>query len=192
MKRALLLAVALFGLAVGPVSASSVLGLSIEDQARLATLVVVGEVVAQQGVDHPDFGIETAVTVRVSETLKGSVKPGQTVIFYTHGGQVGEEISEAVGEAQFSTGKTVLVFIESVDGRLYNLGLSMGVFDVKESRRGDITVSRAVTDGLEVIGDAEVEYGPISLRDMATRIAWADRNPGFDHPLLRESRQGGR
>jgi hypothetical protein len=56
--------------------------------------------------------------------FKGSVRRGETVTFHTRGGEVDGEISEAVGEAAFKTGERVLVFIESVDGRLYNLALS--------------------------------------------------------------------
>jgi hypothetical protein len=49
-------------------------------------------------------------------------------------------------------------------------------------------LTRAVQDGLEVVGDIEIEYGPLSLRDMATRVAFAARNPVFDSPVLEEAK----
>lgn len=192
MMRRMLLCGAILCLSAGALSASTVLGLSIEDQARLSAHVVVGEVVGQLGVEHPDNGIETAVTLRVIESLKGPSAPGDVLVFHTRSGQVGDEITEAEGEARFSTGKPVLVFIESIDGRLYNLGLSMGVWQVLEGRTGRTMLTRSVQEGLEIVGDEEVELGPISLRDMATRIGFAVRNPRFDNPVLRDAFLGTR
>jgi len=169
--------------------ASSVLGLSIEDQARLSKMVVVGEVVGQNGKIDAANGYETAVRLRVTDVLKGRVQVGQTVVFHTRGGEVDGVISQALGEAVFQTGQKYLVFIESVDGRLYNLGLSMGVWNVTETG-GGIGFTRALEDGLEVVGDVQVEHGPISLPGMASRVSLSERQGGFDHPMLRESLEG--
>ena len=185
--RRVLLGAAILSVATGMAAASSVVGLSIEDQARLSQLIVVGEVVSQRGVDHPINGIETEVGLRVTHVLKGDARPGQLVLFHTRGGQLDGVISQAVGEASFQTGKRSLVFIESVDGRLYNLGLSMGVWNVTEDGKGRPIFTRALQEGLEVIGDMSIENGPISLADMATRVVWAQRHPQFDHQMLREN-----
>lgn len=179
-------------LAAGAVMASTVLGLTIEDQARLASNVVIGTVVAQQGVDHPENGIETAVTLRVDTALKGTVPAGGTVIFHTRSGEVDGTYSRALGEVELLTGKRYLVFIEEVDGRPYNIGLSYGVFDVLEDSRGRLVFSRAIADGLEVAADAGVGNGPFTLDDLAARISYAARHPRFDHPMVREAFGGGR
>ena len=172
--------------------ASTVIGLSVEDQARLSKLVVVGQVVQQRGVEHPTNGIETEVTLQVTDVLKGDVRRGERVVFHTRGGEVDGEISEAVGEAAFRNGQRALVFVESVDGRSYLLGLSMGAWDVQEDRSGNVSFRRAVRDGLEVYGGGEVEMGPISMRDMRSRVSWAERRPEFDEPMLRDAATGGR
>ena len=185
--RRVLLGAAILSVATGMAAASSVVSLSIEDQARLSQLIVVGEVVSQQGVDHPLNGLETEVGLRVTHVLKGDARPGQLVLFHTRGGELDGVISQAVGEASFQTGKRSLVFIESVDGQLYNLGLSMGVWNVKEDGKGRPIFTRALQDGLEVVGDVAIENGPISLADMTTRVAWAQRHPQFDHEMLREN-----
>lgn len=187
-----MIALALTCLAAGAASASSVIGLSIEDQARLATWVVVGEVVAQQGIDDPQCGIETAVTLRVTDALKGDARPGQDLVFRTRGGQVDDVVSEAVGEAVFQTGRKVLVFVELVEGRPYNLGLSYGVFNVSEDRQGRLSFVRAIQDGLEIVGDREVGNGPFSLADIATRVRYAQSHPRFDDPMVREAFGQGR
>jgi len=176
--------------AVGTAAASTVVGLSIEDQARLSRYVVVGEVVTTRGLDHPRFGIETAVTLRVSEVLKGDVRAGQPLVFHLRGGQVKDVISEALGEATVSPGQRVLVFIEEVEGRLYNVGLSMGVWDVSEDEAGYVRVTRALRDGLQVVGGLEIEHGPLAIEEMSARVRESIRNPRFDHEMLRSAREG--
>jgi hypothetical protein len=175
--------------AVSAASASTVIGLSVEDQARLARMVVVGQVTGVAGEDDPVQGIESAVSLLVTDVFKGDVRAGETVVFHTHGGEVDGVISEAVGEAAFRPGQKVLVFIEEVDGRLYNLGLSSGVWSVLEGRGGRVTFVRALTDGLEIFGDTPLETGPVSATEMANRVGYAVRHPGFDHALLREARR---
>jgi len=120
------------------------------------------------------------------------VRSGQRVVFHTRSGQVGPEISEAIGEAVFQTGQMALVFIERVDGRLYNLGLSMGVWDVHEDGRGGRIFTRAVRDGLMVVGGEVVEHGPVAFVDMASRVASTMRNPRFDNEMLRAAHGQGR
>ena len=176
--------------AMGRAAASTVVGLSIEDQARLSRYVVVGEVATLRGLDHPRHGIETAVTLRVSEVLKGDVRVGQPLVFHLRGGQVKDVISEAMGEATVSPGQRVLVFIEEVDGRLYNLGLSMWVWDVSEDEAGFVRVTRALRDGLQVVGGLDIEYGPLAIEDMSARVRESIRNPRFDSEMLRSAREG--
>ncbi len=193
MKPARLLVVfVVAGLAMGTAGASTVLGLSIEDQARLSSFVVLGEVTAVQGEDDPINGIESAVSLQVAEALKGSIRAGETLVFHTRGGEVDGVVSQAVGEAALRPGQRVLVFVEAVDGRLYNLGLSSGVWSVVEGRAGRPAFVRALTDGLEVVGETELEPGPVSRADMASRVAYAIRHPEFDEPILRYGRIEGR
>lgn len=176
--------VAAAGLWAGSTSASTVLGLTLEDQTRLSRHVVIGVVTGQQGVDHPENGLETAVTLRVQADLKGGLKPGSTLVFHTRSGELNGESSIAVGEAVFKTGQRALVFVEEVDGRLYNLGLSYGVFNATEDARGRQRFVRAVQDDLQVVDDAGVGPGPFSLEDLRTRVAWAERHPRFDNPTV--------
>ena len=187
MKR-LWIGLAALALCAVPAFASTVIGMSIEDQTRLSQHVVLGTIVSQVGIDDPDNGIETEVTIKVKRDLKGVAAKGDMLVFRTRSGQVGEEVSTAIGEAVFHTGKPVLVFLEEIDGTLYNLGLSSGVFDVRESKKGDVAFTRALQDGLDVFGDTAFEMGPISEHAMAARVAQAMRKTEFDHPMLREAR----
>jgi len=172
-------------LALGTVQASTVIGLTIEDQARLSKHVVVGEVVAQAGVVHPENGLETEVTLRVLTTWKGDVRPGQNLVFHTRSGELDGEISTAIGEAVLFAGQRVLVFVEEVDGRLYNIGLSYGVFNTVEDAKGRLSFVRALQDGLDIVGDDEVGNGPFTADDMKTRVSYAARHPRFDNAMVR-------
>ena len=191
-RRWMPLAALVLGLAILPAAASTVIGLSVEDQARLSDYVVIGEVIGQRGQNHPQNGIETAVTLKVTDVLKGDLRSGRALVFHTRGGEVDGVISEALGEATFSKGQKVLVFMESIDGRLYNLGLSMGVWSVQEDDAGGVTLTRALTDGLTVVGDEPVEVGPLTFSDMSERVSYAGRQPRFDSVILREARGQGR
>ena len=178
--------------AFGALNASTVIGLTVEDQTRLSRYVVVGEVVAQRGVDNVENGLETEVTLRVTSALKGSVRPGQALAFHTRSGEVDGEISTAIGEAELRTGQRILVFIEEIDGRLYNIGLSYGVFNVQENARGKVSVVRALQDGLEIVGGEEVGNGPFTIEDIRTRVAYAAKHPRFDSTVVRENFGEGR
>ena len=184
LKRMLLGGAALL-IGVAAVHASTVIGLSLDDQARLSEMVVIGEVVGQRGVQHPHNGIETSVSLKVTDVLKGSAQVNQTVVFHTRSGEVDGEVSEAMGEAVFQPGRKVLVFIESIQGRRYNLGLSMGVWDANEDRDGRVVLTRALRDGLTVIGEDVVEAGPLSLDEMKAHVDPARRVPRFDNETLR-------
>ena len=173
-------------LATGLASASTVIGLSVEDQSRLSKYVVVGRVIGQHGVEDPDNGIETEVTLAVKTVLKGDVRRGENLVFHTRSGEVGGEASRAIGEAEIQSGQLVLVFIEDIDGRLYNTGLSMGVWDVQKDRRGRTAYVRALREGLTVVGDVPVETGPIAATAMRARVQKSIQQPAFDHPMLRE------
>jgi hypothetical protein len=187
-----IVAAAVFVLALGALHASTVIGLTIEDQARLSMHVVVGVVTGQQGVDDPENGLETAVTLRVVNVLKGDSRNGDALVFHTRSGELDGEISTAIGEAALKTGQKVLVFIEDIDGRLYNIGLSYGVFRVNEDARGRLSLVRAVEDGLEVVDDAGVGHGPFTFEDIRTRVDFAAKHPRFDNPMVESTFGQGR
>jgi hypothetical protein len=179
-------------LAAGAIHASTVIGLTVEDQARLSRFVVVGEVVAERGVDTPENGLETEVTLRVVSGLKGGARPGQMLAFHTRSGELEGEVSTAIGEAVVKPGQRILVFLEEIDGTLYNIGLSYGVFNVHENAKGRFSVVRALQDGLEIVGGEEVGNGPFTIEDIRTRVSFAAKHPRFDNAIVRETLGEGR
>jgi hypothetical protein len=89
-------------------------------------------------------------------------------------------------------GQRVLVFVEEIEGRLYNLGLSYGVYQVKENAKGRQSVVRDLQDGLEIVGEEAVGNGPFTMEDIHTRVAYASRHRRFDSAIVRDNFGEGR
>jgi hypothetical protein len=171
----------------GTALASSVVALPITDQFRLSQHVVVGEVISQRTIDDAAFGVETQIELQVALSLKGGLTAGQSLSFFVRGGILDDQFYEAIGEAQFQTGRRALVFLEEIDGRLYVAGLSTGAWNLIE-QEGQWSFTRALQGGLEIVG--ELEPGPLSLPQLQSLARRAASNPRFESAWLREATIG--
>jgi hypothetical protein len=104
---------------------------TIEQLARQADLVVVGEVTATAGEwDAARTRIYTRVHLRPREVLKGAV--GSPLSFTRLGGQVGDRVSAVGGAASFDAGEQVLVFLARQPGGDWRLSdLIHGKFSIE-------------------------------------------------------------
>jgi hypothetical protein len=103
---------------------------SIEQLARQADIVVIGEVISATGEwTAGRASIQTRVSLAVAEALKGTVPVPLT---FTHlGGRVGDEASAVGGTPQFDPGERVLVFLSRRrDGSLRLADLTYAKFVV--------------------------------------------------------------
>jgi hypothetical protein len=132
---------------------------SLDQLARRADVVVIGEVVSAVGAwNAAGTTISTHVELAVAETLKGTT--GQTLRFTQLGGQVGDLVSTVAGAATFMSGERVLIFLErQPDG-------SLGLADVLHGR-------------------FRVERDPVTGREHAVRATGA---PSADHIPLDQVR----
>lgn len=115
-----------------PATATVLLPLTVDDLARLAPLVLVGEVNSVKCEwNQKRTKIYTRVLVTPSEVLKGNKNLGAVAI-KTIGGRVGDVVAELAGAPHFSVGERVVVFLEPRrDGDGYNtLGLYQGKFEL--------------------------------------------------------------
>jgi hypothetical protein len=62
----------------------------------------------------------------------------------------------------------------------------MGVWKQHEDSSGGTLFTRAVQDGLSIVGEKNVEYGPLSNEEMRSRVLYSVRNPRFDNEVLRD------
>ena len=127
------MALLLIGLlaAASPVWAAQRVGApSIEQLARAADVVAIGEVGSATGEWAPGrASIQTRVVLTVGELLKGTEPSPLT---FTHpGGRVGDEASAIGGGPQFQSGERVLVFLSRRrDGSLRLADLNYGRFGI--------------------------------------------------------------
>ena len=104
MKR-LWIGLAALLLAAVPAFASTVIGMSVEDHARLSKHVVLGTIVSQVGIDDAEMGIETEVTIKVRHDFKRQAAAGDLVTFHIRSGEIDGVISTAVPRPSFATTK---------------------------------------------------------------------------------------
>ena len=129
--RPLVAALALvISLGLGSAWASSSYELSRTELSWVADVVVRGEIVTTQARWKADrTGIYTWTELRITESLKGPHAAGDTVLIRALGGQDGSQGAQVVGEARYSVGEEVVVFLETArDGHLRTVGMAQGRF----------------------------------------------------------------
>jgi hypothetical protein len=119
------------------VQAATLLALSLPELVSASDQVVVARAVAQSSRyrEGGDRVIVTDVELRVVESLKGSAKPGATLVVTHLGGAVGNLGLNVPGEARFPQDRSVIVFLErspkSSDlHELHVVGMSQGVLPI--------------------------------------------------------------
>lgn len=142
---------------------------SVEQLARRADVVVIGEVVSAVGAWNTiRTTISTHIELAVAETLKGTA--GQTQRFMQLGGQVGDTISTVAGAATFAPGERVLIFLERrPDGSLEIADPLHGAFRVER----DAATGR--DDAVRTTGAPTADHIP--LDQMRARIRRALGGP---------------
>ncbi len=138
--RSLLVGVALTAALVPPVSATVLIPGDLGEIARSATAIVRGTVVGvSSGWADGRRRVETVVTLRVGESLKGDLRG--VVSVKVPGGVVGRYRSVTVGAPSFQQGEEVVLFLGAEPPALpYLIGLGQGVFRVRRDLRTGATL----------------------------------------------------
>lgn len=125
LRASIWLCLLTFALLLGPsiAVATTLEKLTVEDMTRRATTVIEGRVISTAAQPTSDGGVRTAITILVSDSLKGSTNSTQTV--YVPGGNLPDGTTMLVdGMASFVPGDTCYVFAD-------NRGWVMGGFQGK-------------------------------------------------------------
>jgi hypothetical protein len=124
-----------FGLLTrGVVSATVLLPMPDADLVDTSSFVVTGEVTNVHAVVASGGGIETRVRVAVDEGIKGHV--GRIVTFVQPGGEVDGRAVVIFGNAQYTVGERVLVFLRRrADGALTTNALGLGKYRIEGDER---------------------------------------------------------
>ncbi len=138
--------------------ASLVAELSLAELCAHADVVATGRVESVRSAWQPDgHVIMTEVILVVDEGLWGA-DPGASLSFWVLGGQVGEIAQVFSGEAAFTPGEEVMVFLEKRGERLGVIGLSQGKYRIEEV--AGQPVAQAATHGLVLVEVAQPLSAP--------------------------------
>jgi len=156
-----------------PAGASTVTSMDTETLVRLSAVIVRGEVQSASVALEKRGDIQTWVTIRVDESLKGAMGQAQIAVSVP-GGTWEDRVSQVFGAPRFQLGERVLVFATPTKaGQLTVTGLFQGKFHVENEE--------ALQDG----GGGAAVVGP-GTRPRRERLApflerireLAGRNPG--------------
>ncbi|MBI4871149.1 MAG: hypothetical protein HY814_06240 [Candidatus Riflebacteria bacterium] len=153
-----------------PVAAMTLQYLTPAERVRLSERIVRGNVTSLEGVSSPEGGIETRVTVRVSESFKGPSTADVT--FTVPGGTDGSVTTLVPGAPAYERGQDVIVMLQPVsDGTLMPIGLPQGSFHVRKQHDGTAVVvpdiSTADLDDAPGVGEDVLAAQPLE-RFLAT------------------------
>lgn len=178
-------AIALAILAAAPLSATTLVPADFGTMARESDLILHGTVVsvAARTAGAPR-AIETVVTLRVAETIKGSAV--SHAVFRVPGGRMGRYRRVMVGAPTFTEGDEVIVFLRGqAPAAPMPYGLSQGVYRVSR-RDGTATVSPLVATGAGRVVRGDPARRPLNPASFAgaIRVALSAGNVG-EAPLRR-------
>jgi hypothetical protein len=152
----LCLAAALTVVVVVPASPSVVTRMDEETLVRLSSVVVRGEVESMASVEDARSAIDTWVSIRIEESLKGADGRDRIAVSVP-GGTVGERTSVVFGAPRFRVGEKVLVFATPTKaGDLTVTGLFQGKLEIVGGKRRRARVVPDTGHGAGVVGGGQV------------------------------------
>jgi hypothetical protein len=155
--------------------ASVVVALSVEELARRADVVVLGEVVSVQTAWASDHHhIYRRVTVRADESWKGSAARGSEVAIVVPGGEL-EGVSETVvGEPTFAVGMHGAFFLEPAGHTHRLIGLSQGFFERSPEgliqRTGDLALAHPSGGGYRISPHGAEASAPVTVDALRAQV----------------------
>jgi hypothetical protein len=142
--------------------------------AQKSTLVVRGKVTGCAGETRGSV-IYTRCKVNITEKWKGS--PGSLVDFLVPGGTSGGMVQTFTGTPKFVSGSEYVLFLwAGRSGNLQVIGLSQGVFDIRQDPKGVPIANRPATTeimldaGGQPVRDQGIELTVESLRTRVARV----------------------
>jgi hypothetical protein len=142
--RTLVLGLALVFAARVPAHSTVLVPIADDDLVDTSSLILVGQALDLESVEHRRGRIETRVTLAVETTIKGRVV-GDTVVLHQPGGQVGDRGVYIHGAPEFVIGENVLVFLRrTARGRLQVNGLALGLYHIETGAAGARRAVRTV------------------------------------------------
>jgi hypothetical protein len=131
------LAALLLALAPSTASATVVKAMSLVEKVEASPVVLHGTV--ERIETHwvvPGARLETRVTLRVVEAIKGDFAAGETVTFRRGGGEKDGFNQTAPGLAEYELGEEVIMFLEPLGASYVAIGIGIGKYGVERMGEG--------------------------------------------------------
>lgn len=182
-------------LLVIPLGATTILGMNIDEVAQDAELIFEGKVVEHNVRENAAGMIDTYVTFRIQELIKGEYDEPLLELKFT-GGRLGGQIMEISGLRIPSPNEEGIYFVESVNRNLVNplLGWSQGhylIYEQDGERKVSTVNDRPVTDVLSTQSVPVALRRPVSVidgdTDPATGVVAPSETLDPDQALTTES-----
>lgn len=158
----------------GVTGATTLEKLSLDDMVQKSTAVVRGRMTGSSSLLRGSM-IYTVYRVQVTEVLKGQLTPG-TAEVYVPGGTYGRYRQSIAGSPVLEPAKDYVLFLwKSPRGLLQVIGLSQGVFELKQSASGEPVLVRGRIDAEFVdsrgraVADGGLEVPLSGLRESIRR-----------------------
>lgn len=115
--------------------ATVVRALSLAEKCKVAPVIVYGTIERVESQwEVSGSSIETLITVRVVESLRGDAKPESRLVVRQGGGQIGELRQVAAGMSRYEPGEEVVLFLEPLGAYLVEIGIGIGKYAITPSR----------------------------------------------------------
>jgi hypothetical protein len=113
-------------------SATVVKAMTLEEKTHSSPVVVraIVERVESQW-EVPDASIETMITVRVLECIKGDAAIGSHLIVRQGGGKIDDLVQTAPGLSTYEPGEEAVLFLEPLGAYLVEIGIGIGKYGVE-------------------------------------------------------------
>lgn len=120
-----------------PARATVVKAMSLVEKVEAAPIVVHGTVLAVETKwVVPGARVETRVTLKVIEALKGDFAPKEHLTFRRGGGRIDGFEQTAPGLSQYELGEEVILFLEPLGASYVAIGIGIGKYEVEQRRDG--------------------------------------------------------
>lgn len=123
-------------------SATTVRGLSLYEKAEVAQSVVRAEVLSvTPRWEREGHSVETLITLRVTDRLKGPLEVGAKFELRQSGGRIGEFVHEIPGMSPFKVGEDVILFLEPYERFQVEIGIGIGKYGIEKDPSGALLVT---------------------------------------------------
>jgi len=119
-------------LALSSAHATVVRALSLEEKTQVAPLVIHASVERVESAwDLPGESINTLISLRVIESVRGGADKGAHIVVRQGGGKIGDFSQVAAGQSRYEPGEEVVVFLEPVGSEYVEIGIGISKYSIE-------------------------------------------------------------